>query len=328
MKQTSHFRLPRPFALIILVGVLFLLSLSDMGWVTLTQPVAGQTMPTATPGTPPSPTSDSIILPTSEPGTPTGVAGTATPTTVPTALPPPSNGTGAIVPGVQVTIPSAGGGCTAIVSADDPSEPGSVTIIEAPLNTLPNRDRNFVYLRACEVLFSDANGVLIPNYAFANPIEVCFAYTDADLARANNNPAALTILTYDPVTQTWVELPVNIDPTTRLICGQLSRTGIVALVLRAGLVSGLPNTSGSLSDATPVIVSPPQPVSAAPAVAAPAVAAPAVAAPAVAAPAANAADSRSPAMPYLLPLVAALGIVLLAIFAVLSRRIIASQRED
>lgn len=155
--------------------------------------------------------------------------------------------------GPPTPIVSGGGRCELILTSDDGVPPGTVVIVELPVDQLPNRDPRYTYIRACEVIYTDANGQIVPNKPFDGPVDACFRYTAEDVARAGGNPARLTIVYYDEASGSWVEVEVTIDETNGLICGKLPRSGKVALVIR-GQAAGLPNTSGNLPDATPVAV--------------------------------------------------------------------------
>jgi hypothetical protein len=329
MNRPSSSHLFRSIALFMLVGGLLALSFGGATWFTAAQPLYGQTVPRAT-------------------ATVATAIASAVATISPTPIPTPGDGVGVIVPGNPTVISSTGRRCTIVVSPDDFSDPGRLEVDEALLDSLPARNRDLVYLRSCEIRFIDTNGTVITNYTSSNPMEICFPYTDADLARARNNPAAFTIVYFDPATNTWLELPLTLDTTNRLVCGQLSTTGIVALVIRSAQAGTLPDTSGNLPDTTATIVATPTgPVAAAaPAPAATAdVAAPlpaetqqvaeqpeivavaGVAATPELAEATNRATS-SPGAPSAMPFLVALVIVVfVAVLFVLGRRIMISDRE-
>jgi hypothetical protein len=206
------------------------------------------------------------------------------------------------------------------------------------VDTLPSHDPKYVNLRACKVTFTDPN-----------PVQVCFAYTDADLARVRNNPAALVIIYYDPATQQWTELSYTIDPVTKQICGTLLRSGIVDLVLRADQITTLPNTSGNMPDsaAVPAAPAPVAPAPAAPVAVAAVPAAPAAAAPAApvaadvareqpaavnvvapAAPVVGAETTTNTGLPTTLWIVLGVAAVLFAVVMALGRRSMASSSDE
>jgi hypothetical protein len=225
----EHPRQRRRAPFLVVVVVLFVLGLAALLPV-VAVPVAAQTLPTRTP---------QATVVQGDGVTPTPLQGIFTPTPLPAGPPTP--------------IVSGGGLCELIVTDDDGIPPGTVTIVDLPVELLPNRDPRYTYIRACEVIYTDENGQIISNKTFDGPVDACFRYTADDLARAGDSPARLTIVYYDEASGSWVETEVTIDETNGLICGKLPRSGRVALVIR-GQAAGLPNTSGNLPDATPVAV--------------------------------------------------------------------------
>jgi hypothetical protein len=259
---------------------------------------------------------------------------------------------------VPVTEPgelfSEGRRCAIIVTPDDFTQEGSLRLIEVPLGLLIYRDPALTYLRACEVEYRDAADNLITAFQFTQPIEVCFPYDNADLARAQGSAERLTVIAFDPFRQVWVELPLTLDQAARRICGQLPGAGVVALAIRPARVVTLPGTSGNLPEGTPTAaavaaaapaaaqpapVAQPTAAAAAAAAAAPApdtaAAAPGAAAPVAAAPAggllpgAPAADAVSTTSPLsYLPLGLFIAAAVAAAITVLSRNFIRRGRED
>jgi hypothetical protein len=193
---------------------------------------------------------------------------------------------------------SGGRRCVIVVTPDDFTQEGSLRVIEVPLELLMYRDPSLIYLRACEVEYRDAAGNLITAFQFAKPIEVCFPFDNADLARAQGSAERLTVVAFDPFRQVWVELPLVLDRAARRVCGQLPGSGLVALAIRPARAVTLPGTSGNLAESTPTaaavaVAAPP----AAPAQPAPTAPPPAEATPAAAAPAAAAPAAAAPAEP-------------------------------
>jgi hypothetical protein len=166
-------------------------------------------------------------------------------TAVATATPAPASTPTAVVPPTPVT--SGGGRCEVVVTNDDGVAPGTIEIIEVRVEDLPNRDRRYTYIRACDVVYRDETGTVVTSKTFNGPIESCFLLTPEDIARAGGNPQRLTILYYDPVSGTWQELTVTIDPNNGRICGLQSTSGIIALALKGG-AQGLPGTSGQIPE--------------------------------------------------------------------------------
>ena len=261
-------------ALALIAVVLMLLVLAG-GLPAATRTAQAQTIPTTTPQA--TAVGGGTAVATSTP-----LVGVATPVGSATPVTP---------AGTPTPISSGGQRCELVVTDDDGVAPGSVRVEELLVEVLPNRDTRYTYIRACDVIYVDVNGQIIPNKSFDGPIDACFRYTPEDVTRAGGNPARLKIVYYDEASGTWMELEVVIDEAGGLVCAKLPRSGKVALVFSAGPVSGLPNTSGNLPDATPVAVA------AAPAAAPVALAAEAAqAAPAAVAPAAPAAPAAAPAV--------------------------------
>ncbi len=332
-------------ALAMIAVVLILLALAG-GLPAATRTAQAQTIPTTTPEAPATPKATSVGGGTAV-ATSTPLGGVATPVGSATPVTP---------AGTPTPISSGGQRCELVVTDDDGVAPGSVRVEELLVEVLPNRDTRYTYIRACDVIYVDVNGQIIPNKTFDGPIDACFRYTPEDVARAGGNPARLKIVYYDEASGTWMELEVVIDEAGGLVCAKLPRSGKVALVFSAGPVSGLPNTSGNLPDATPVAVAAAPaaapvapaaeaaqaaPAAAAPAVpaaapaaeaaAAPAVVAPAAAAPAVAAsgasePAAAAAPTESGPGP-LLALLLGVAAAVFALILVLSRSMLSRSRD-
>jgi hypothetical protein len=184
-----------------------------------------------------------------------------------------------------------GGRCVVVVTPDDFVQEGSLRVIEVPREQLMHLDANLIYMRACEVEYRDANGNFIQAFQFNQPIEVCFPFTDADLAQAQGSPERLTILAYDPFRQVWVELPLTLDVSGRSLCAQLPGSGLVALAIKPPRVVNLPDTSGNLLEGTPTPTAAAAPAGVAP----PAAPAPAATQPAPTAPSASAPAPIAPA---------------------------------
>jgi hypothetical protein len=152
---------------------------------------------------------------------------------------------------------------------------GTIQIAPYPVDQLPNRSSAYTYMRGCEVKLFDADGNLVP-YArfattagacapdcvarhnaagdelmfgvrFAAPVDVCFPYTDADLARVGGNPGSFVVLYHDPQAG-WIELALILDPVKYIVCGAATQTGIFALSLRQASTLGLPNSSGQIPE--------------------------------------------------------------------------------
>jgi hypothetical protein len=111
--------------------------------------------------------------------------------------------------------------------------------------------------RAFEVLMFDAQGRQVLHPSFANPIQVCFAYTAADLATAGAHPADLVVQFFDTSTSAWVPLPTTPDPRTQGVCGSVTHLALFALTARSAGSGAEPQagafvalTQGGLSGAS------------------------------------------------------------------------------
>ncbi len=248
---TTRVRLMSALASFLAVAAL---SIFGSGWPAPANTAHGQTIPTVTPGDDgdhghhKTPTSTAFPTAAAEIPSPTRVE-------VPGEIPgePGQGGEG----------DSAGRRCHILITPDDLAEPGTLLVTEAPVDALPNRDPRYSYLRACDVQFRDKNGQIQDSpssapYVFANPISVCFSYTDEDLVRAQNEIGRLTILYYDEASKQWIELPIVLDQAARQICAQLPQTGMVVLAIKGAQAASLPNTSGNMPEGVPASGGAPQ----------------------------------------------------------------------
>ncbi len=274
-------RISTPVRLVMtFVGCLLILSLSlfGSGWPTPSETVHGQTIPTVT-------SEDGGGGGGGQSSTPTPVVAVPSVLTqTPSPVPVPKPGEISVKPGESSSGESANRRCGIVVTSGDISEPGTILLTEVPVDSLPKRDKRYTYLRACDVQFRDLAGTIIATgsdtelprshskalktrvtrfntsaprystpYVFANPLSVCFPYTDADLVRAQNKVALLTTLAYNAAKEQWFVLPVVLDEVARQICGQMPQTGIVALAVKSAQAAALPNTSGNLPEVTPAV---------------------------------------------------------------------------
>jgi hypothetical protein len=232
------------------VGFLGILTLSlfGSGWPTPSETAHGQTIPTDVSGDTGGGSKDPTATPRLVASVPS-LALTQTPSPVQVSDP----GEIAVKPGESSSGESVGRRCGVIVTSGDINEPGTILLPEVPVDALTNRNKRYVYVRACDVQFRNQGGQISTVYAFANPLSVCFPYTDEDLVRAQNKVALLTILTFDAAKNQWVELPVTLDAATRQVCGQLSQTGLAVLAVKSSQAAALPNTSGNMPEGTPVV---------------------------------------------------------------------------
>ncbi|PKG31932.1 MAG: hypothetical protein CW742_10800 [Methanoregula sp.] len=88
-----------------------------------------------------------------------------------------------------------------------------------------------------------------------SPVTVSFTMT-ADqwaeaLAAVNGNTAAMTIQTFDPVANAWVEVPTVVDPVTRTVSAQVSHFSTYAVFYKKEGAAGV-KTIGELAQVTPL----------------------------------------------------------------------------
>jgi len=99
---------------------------------------------------------------------------------------------------------------------------------------------------------------------FSTPATVSFSMTPtqwaAALAAVNGNTAAMTIQTYDSLTNTWSSIPTTVNPVTRTISAQVSHFSQYALFYEQSTsVATSPKTIGELANlpaSTPASVAP------------------------------------------------------------------------
>lgn len=207
----------RPLVLTVLLAIVLLLGAGTSAWATPAQRPLGQTVPTITPGVPPTPA----------------------------VTPPPSRGSGAIQqligPGIKMEI-TAGAG-SVVIPANALSVPGTLEVAPLAADQLPAASAGYALLgEAVDTTLFDANGRPIGQPSFANPFQVCLNYTAGDLAKAGGDAANLVVMHYDKGTDTWVALPATPDTTGGQICGSTSQIGTFALAGRSSGPDVLPRT--------------------------------------------------------------------------------------
>lgn len=217
MKRNLVANPARPLMLTVLIVVLLLLGAGTSAWATPAQRPLGQTVPTATPGIPPTPA----------------------------VTPPPSGGPGAIQkpvePGVATAITTSAG--DVLIAANTLSAPGTLEVAPVAAGQLPAASDGYTLLGAAvEATLFDANGQPIDQPNLANSFQVCLDYTAGDLAKAGGDAASLVIMRYDEGAGAWVALPTTPDAAGGRICGPAGQMGTFALAGRSSGPDVLPRT--------------------------------------------------------------------------------------
>ena len=190
-------RMGRSIALVAAVAAIMLLGANNSAWATPAQRPAGQTIPTVTPGAPAAP--DVIPPPL------TGAAGEAQER---------------VAPGIAATVSTGDGDATVILPANALSASGTLVLRPSSADAAPPANAGFALLgKAVEITLFDAQGKPIAHPSFANPIQVCFAYSAGDLAKVGGNAEALVVQFYDTAASKWVALPTTVDVSSGRACG-------------------------------------------------------------------------------------------------------------
>ena len=86
------------------------------------------------------------------------------------------------------------------------------------------------------------------------PVTVSFSMTAAQWAEAiaavNGNTAAMTIQTFDPVANAWVEIPTVVDPVTHTVSAQVTHFSLYAVFYKSEAAASV-KTIGELAQVTP-----------------------------------------------------------------------------
>jgi hypothetical protein len=86
------------------------------------------------------------------------------------------------------------------------------------------------------------------------PVTVSFSMTEAQWAEAiaavNGNTAAMTIQTFDPVANAWVEIPTVVDPVTHTVSAQVTHFSMYAVFYKSEAAASV-KTIGELAQVTP-----------------------------------------------------------------------------
>jgi hypothetical protein len=218
LPTVSH--LTRLLTLLVLAGAVLLASTQEHAWATPAQHPFGQTIPTATPGK------------------------AATPAvTPPAATPAQGSVQQAVAPGIAATISTSDRTASVVLPANALRTSGTLVLRPMTSGKLPPASPGFKLLgKAIEALLFDAQGRLLAHPSFANPIQVCFTYTAADLATADSQPADLVVQSFDTSTSTWVALPTALDSSAHRVCGSVTHLALFALTVRSAAPGAPPQT--------------------------------------------------------------------------------------
>lgn len=209
--------LARPFSLTLLIAAVLLLGAGTSAWATPSQSPARQTVPTATPGLPPTPE----ITPPAE--------------SVPGAT------VRVVSPGIAATVSS--GDATVVVPANAMSAPGTLEVAPVAAGQLPAASAGYLLLgNGLDATLYDAQGRQVDLSRLTNPIEIYLEYTADDLAKAGGDPANLIIMYYDESTGKWIALPSTPDPATGRVRAMASEMGTFVLATRSSNPDLLPRT--------------------------------------------------------------------------------------
>jgi hypothetical protein len=224
MNRSTFAHLARPAILALLVAAVLLLGAGPSAWATPAQAPTGQSVPTATPGGP----------------------------TIPEVTPPPSAGPGAIQqlvgPGLAARLVTSAAMVT--LPANAMSAPGTAEVAPVAADRLPPANDGYALLgKAIEITLFDMNGHPVDQPSFANPIQVCLAYSADDLAKAGGQVGNMIVQFYDTSTRKWVALPTAPDATGGMACAATNQLGVVALAARSATPDVLPQTG--LASPTP-----------------------------------------------------------------------------
>jgi len=156
------------------------------------------------------------------------------------------------------------GAAVVVLPANALSAAGTLVVRPVPADVAPPAGAGFALLgKTIEITLFDVQGNPIAHPSFANPIQVCFAYTADDLAKAGGTADALVVQFYDTSASKWVTLPTALDASSSRMCGSVTHFSLFSLAARssapralpptsaADLPSSLPKTSASAATAVP-----------------------------------------------------------------------------
>ena len=100
-----------------------------------------------------------------------------------------------------------------------------------------------------ELTFFDATGQLIAHPTFAQPLDLCYNYSAADLAPIGD-PALFAIELFNTTTQQWERLQTTLDTANSRVCTTLPHLSLYAVAARVPVPGSLPRT-GAADDTAP-----------------------------------------------------------------------------
>jgi hypothetical protein len=117
----------------------------------------------------------------------------------------------------------------------------------SPDGSFPPNAGDLFFGQHVDLTLFDAQGNAIHQPVFANPVELCVAYSAADADRAGRT-SAFVIQTYDVGLSRWVALPTRLDAANSTVCAALPHLSRFALAAKsqAVLPASLPVTGGSV----------------------------------------------------------------------------------
>src|SRR5262245_59580324 len=175
MQRSLLLQLVKPVAVIALVAIVVLLGVGSPAWATPAQNRRGQTVPTVTPGRPSIPQ-----------------------VTPPAGAPAAGEVRQSVAPGVAATVATNDGAVAVVLPANSLIVPGTVGVRSVPADQLPTAGAGFALLgKAIEITLFDAQGNPIANPTFANPVQICFAFSADELAGVGGQSEALVVQFYD-----------------------------------------------------------------------------------------------------------------------------------
>lgn len=147
---------------------------------------------------------------------------------------------------------ASAGSVSVVIGPGAVTTPGILRIEPVPAGSLPSAGRGFAFIgKQAEITLLDAGGKPLSAGAFAGPIQVCFGYTEAELALVGNDPARFVVRTFNPKTSEWEGLPTTPDLGNRRVCGSVRHLSLFALAApSSNVVKVLEETGGTSVEAS------------------------------------------------------------------------------
>jgi hypothetical protein len=146
---------------------------------------------------------------------------------------------GAIGPGINATIAN----CPWIVFTNGGSLKGRIEIRPLSPNNLPPPNAGDAFTGPlADIVFIDESGNAVAHPTFSSPIQICYAYSAADLASVANNPSSLMMQFYDEASATWIVVPSAANLAAGRVCGTLNHLTKFAMAYHKPVPASLPNT--------------------------------------------------------------------------------------